>query len=59
MTKTKIVPRVKNWFTHDWEAKLVSLVLAFLIWFIVWHQINQGKPEMPEGWPFKTAPEKK
>ncbi len=31
---------LKRWFTHDWEAKLVSLVLAFLVWYIVKDRID-------------------
>jgi YbbR domain-containing protein len=51
----------KRLFTHDWEAKLICLVLAMLLWWVVSKEINRSsaplqKPEMPEGWPFQTVP---
>lgn len=47
-----------RWITHDWEAKLICLVLAFLLWYVVKDQIarSKPKPEMPEGWPVITLP---
>ncbi|WP_009963637.1 diadenylate cyclase CdaA [Verrucomicrobium spinosum] len=40
--------RVKLWFTRDWEAKLVSLVLAFLLWYVIHDQISRGQRFMFE-----------
>ena len=30
-------------FTHDWEAKLVALVLAFLVWYIVKDRVETAQ----------------
>ncbi|TLD68342.1 hypothetical protein FEM03_23365 [Phragmitibacter flavus] len=51
----------KRLITHDWEAKLICLVLAMLLWWVVSEEINRGKgptrkPEMPAGWPMQTLP---
>ena len=35
---------LKLWVTRDWEAKLVSLVLAFLLWYVVKDQVSRGRP---------------
>jgi diadenylate cyclase len=40
--------RIKLWFTRDWEAKLVSLVLAFLLWYVIHDQISRGQRFMFE-----------
>jgi hypothetical protein len=40
----KLGPLLKLWFTRDWEAKLVSLVLAFLLWYVVRDQVSRGRP---------------
>ena len=39
----KAGPQLKLWITRDWEAKLVSLVLAFLLWYVVKDQVNRGR----------------
>jgi len=42
----------KNWFVHDWEAKLVALVLAFLLWYVVKDQVIRGhRYDMPLNYP--------
>jgi diadenylate cyclase len=53
----KLVPQLKLWITRDWEAKLVSLVLAFLLWFVVKDQVSRdGRQLRPEQLPsFRTA----
>jgi hypothetical protein len=30
-------------FTHDWEAKLVATVLAFLVWYIVKDRVEMAQ----------------
>jgi diadenylate cyclase len=34
---------LKLWCTRDWEAKLVALVLAFLLWYVIDDQISRGQ----------------
>ena len=42
---------VRRWFTHDWEAKLVALFLACLVWYMVKEIVTrERKIEMPKGW---------
>ena len=41
--------KARRLFTHDWEAKLVALVLAFLVWYIIKDVVNK-KPDFPENW---------
>ena len=50
--------RIKRIFTHDWEAKLIAVVLAVLLWYMVTEQIKRSerKWEMPDGWPIRTMP---
>lgn len=43
-----LAPQLKLWISHDWEAKLVALVLAFLLWYVVKDQVVRAKP-LPEG----------
>ncbi len=47
---------LKLWFTRDWEAKLVALVLAFLLWYVIKDQINRAniKLDAPKGWRLET-----
>jgi diadenylate cyclase len=40
---------LKEWLTDDWEAKLVALVLAFLVWYVIKDKI-QRSDQLPEGW---------
>lgn len=49
--------RLKLWVTRDWEAKLVSLVLAFLLWYVIKDQINRAniKLEAPKGWRLESG----
>jgi hypothetical protein len=50
-----LAPLLKLWITRDWEAKLVALVLAFLLWYVVKDQVR-GKMHLPDGWPqMRTA----
>ena len=35
--------RTKRLFTHDWEAKLVAIVLAFLVWYIVKDRVEMAQ----------------
>ena|GEM_PF-5688755 len=54
--------KIKRLFTHDWEAKLICLVLAMLLWWVVKDQIERSTPalpklempQLPEGWPLMT-----
>lgn len=51
-----LAPQLKVWIAHDWEAKLVALVLAFLLWYVVKDQVARGRMSLPEGWPqMRTA----
>ena len=34
----------RKWFIHDWEAKLVALILAFLLWSAVKAEVTRGRP---------------
>lgn len=46
MTKSQLqqfVARIRKMFTHDWEAKLVALVLAFLVWYIVKDRVDSAQ----------------
>jgi diadenylate cyclase len=40
----KFAQLLKLWVTRDWEAKLVALVLAFLLWYVVKDQVSRGRP---------------
>ena len=35
--------RIKRLFTHDWEAKVVAIVLAFLVWYIVKDRVEMAQ----------------
>jgi hypothetical protein len=51
----KLGPRLKGWIVNDWEAKLVSLVLAFLLWYVVNDQARADKRPIQQGLPsFRT-----
>ena len=42
---------VRRWITHDWEAKLVALFLACLVWYMVRENVaRERKIEIPKGW---------
>ena len=48
----KLGPLLKLWVTRDWEAKLVSLVLAFLLWYVVRDLVTRRalpQPQLPRG----------
>lgn len=47
----KLAPLLKLWITRDWEAKLVALVLAFLLWYVVKDQVARASMPLREGWP--------
>jgi hypothetical protein len=47
----KLAPLLKLWVTRDWEAKLVSLVLAFLLWYVVRDQVARATMPLRENWP--------
>jgi hypothetical protein len=53
----KLGPQLKLWITRDWEAKLVSLVLAFLLWYVVKDQVaRDGRQLRPDPLPsFRTG----
>ena len=52
----KLAPLLKLWITRDWEAKLVALVLAFLLWYVVKDQVARGRmPRFDMLPPFRTA----
>lgn len=61
----KVESKLKRLFTHDWEAKLICLVLAGLLSWVVNDQIRRSEPqplppvklEMPPGWPMAPVPE--
>lgn len=54
--------KLKRLFTHDWEAKLICLVLAGLLSWVVNDQIRRSEPppsptvrlEMPPGYPYEV-----
>jgi hypothetical protein len=46
---------LKLWVTRDWEAKLVSLVLAFLLWYVVKDQVSRGRPLPSNSVQMRTA----
>lgn len=52
MKKTrKFATLLKLWCLDDWEAKLVSLVLAFLVWYVVKDKVEREKKiTLPENW---------
>jgi hypothetical protein len=51
----KLGPKVKGWIVNDWEAKLVSLVLAFLLWYVVNDQARTDRRPGPQPLPsFRT-----
>jgi hypothetical protein len=33
----------RRFVSHDWEAKLVALVLAFLVWYIIKDVVGREK----------------
>jgi hypothetical protein len=43
--------QLKRFFIHDWEAKLVALVLAFLLWYVVKDQVIRSRFKMPSDYP--------
>jgi len=43
MATKKSKLQFKKWFVHDWEAKLVAVVLAFLLWYVVKDQVIRGR----------------
>lgn len=45
-----ITSRLKLWFTRDWEAKLVALVLAYLLWYVINDQISRGQRFFNDGY---------
>ncbi len=48
--------QLKLWCIDDWEAKLVSLVLAALVWYVVKDKVARDKKiTLPEGWSTRTA----
>ena len=51
----KLGPLLKLWVTRDWEAKLVSLVLAFLLWYVVKDQVSRGRPLPSNSAQMRTA----
>jgi diadenylate cyclase len=51
----KLGPLLKLWVTRDWEAKVVSLVLAFLLWYVVKDQVSRGRPLPSNSVPMRTA----
>lgn len=40
---------LKHWLTDDWEAKLVALVLGFLVWYVIKDKTHESRTP-PEGW---------
>ena len=51
-----ILDSTKRRLAHDWEAKLVALILAFLVWYIIKDQIARNKRyDFPEGYGPRTA----
>ena len=45
---------LKDWLTDDWEAKLVALVLAFLVWYVIKDKTREPR-QVPEGWSMGPA----
>ena len=52
----KFATLLKQWCVDDWEAKLVALVLAFLVWYVVKDKVaREKKVTLPEGWNTRTT----
>lgn len=54
----KFAAQLKNWCVDDWEAKIVALVLACIVWFVVRDKIARDKKiTLPEGFNMTRSPE--
>ncbi len=52
----KFTTQLKLWCVDDWEAKLVSLVLAFLVWYVVKDKVaREKKITLPENWSTRST----
>lgn len=52
----KFATQLKLWLIEDWEAKLVSLVLASLLWYVVKDKVVRDKKiTLPEGWSTRSS----
>jgi hypothetical protein len=49
------VETARRWLIHDWEAKLVALVLAFLLWYIIKDTVARER-NYREGYGVRTSP---
>lgn len=53
----KFATQLRLWCIDDWEAKLVSLVLASLMWYVVKDKVvRENKITLPEGWSTRATP---
>ncbi len=47
----KFATQFKLWCLDDWEAKVVALILASLLWYVVKDKVARDKKiTLPEGW---------
>lgn len=52
----KFATQLKLWLIEDWEAKLVALVLASLLWYVVKDKVVRDKKiTLPEGWSTRSS----
>ena len=48
--------RFKELFTRNWREKLISLLLAFLFWYMIKAQDARSTQPFPSARPAPTAP---
>jgi hypothetical protein len=41
---------LRHWLADDWEAKLVALVLGFLVWYVIKDNKAREVKMPPDGW---------
>ncbi len=47
----KFATQLKLWCLDDWEAKIVALILASLLWYVVKDKVARDKIiKLPDGW---------
>ncbi|MEI6536275.1 MAG: hypothetical protein WCN98_13090 [Verrucomicrobiaceae bacterium] len=52
----KFATQLRLWCLDDWEAKLVALVLASIVWYVVKDKVARDKKvTLPEGWSTRTS----
>jgi hypothetical protein len=48
--------KIARRLTNHWQPKLVCLLLATGLWFIIHQNVSQPQPVTPRLWPADTAP---